>query len=103
MTLGSLHGEPEYAAGNEAGPPAPSFPPAATTTAGGLCAWAYSTALCSALLGPPPKLRLTTFAPWSTAQMTPLATSLENPLPSAQSTCTGRIFVPGAAPEIPVL
>src|ERR1700704_1638445 len=31
----------------------------------------------------------------------PVATSDENPVPSPQSTCTGRILAPGAAPDTP--
>src|SRR5262249_29830036 len=91
----------EYAAGYDAGPLVPSFPPAATTTT--LCWSAYCTALSSDASAPPPRLRLITPAPLSTAHVIPLATSLVNPLPSPHSTCTGKILTPGAVPEIPVL
>ena len=46
-------------------------------------------------------LMLITRAPLSTAQMTALAMSESQPLPSAHSAVTGRISAPGAAPATP--
>ena len=53
-------------------------------------------------IGLPPRERLITSAPWSVAQLTPVATSASLPEPSSPRTRTGRILASGAAPSIPI-
>jgi hypothetical protein len=63
--------------------------------------FAYCIACWMPGASPPPRLRLITRAPWSVAQMIPLATFDAAPPPFLSSTRTGRIFTSGAAPTMP--
>src|ERR1051325_2135072 len=72
---------------------------------------AYATAFDWVLsLVLPPRLRFITLAPWSAAQVMPLATLAEVPEPVLSNTLTGMIFVLSVSepacplhPEIPAM
>src|SRR5437763_6935299 len=51
---------------------------------------------------PSPRLRLTTWAPWSTTHMMPACTSASAPAPLASSALATMSFAPGATPAMPL-